>query len=106
MVTAATSLAGTEVWRVRVWGLGARLGAGKGAFESWHTQEQNARSGASRRALERGGRRQRRRGCSGSMAKGARRLGNGRAIARANQGLTVSRAEVEACSGKLGVGRN
>jgi hypothetical protein len=40
------------------------------------------------------------------MAEWATRLGIGRAIARANEGLTVSRAEVEACSGKLGVGRN
>ena len=101
MVTAATSLAGTEVRRGRVLGLGPRLELGLGAFESWEDGEQYARSGGSTGARERRGRRQWRRLSSGSMAKWATEQEGDHAMAWEKQKLTVVLTEVVARSGSF-----
>src|SRR3954467_12669144 len=89
-VTTAPALAGTEVRRGQVRGFRARLGAGMGAFARWGNREPNTRTGASRRALERGGRRQWRRGALASMAKYGTGHGGDQEMDEKRQELTVN----------------
>ena len=104
--TTVTTPAEAEPRRGRSRRYSARLGLISRAFERWHAQEPNARTGTSRKALERHRAHPWRRPCSGSMAdpaRGSNRGGRKRGFACE---VTLNLSGVVACSGRRWSCRN